>query len=842
MEKTEENIIKGIIAKISEVLKGEGLCESAQLVSLKALYPLDSKLDVLKSILALHGSVKLADYKMLDNAFVYDNQNSSSGEIKHTLTFLKYPDSVKYQEIDRNSISVSEGDYTFHKELDIKLGGDISTHKDEKRLEPYWKKWKESIENHFKYGESTLWSYIVIRSGNKTELIASAYLIFSKKMCEKARILINKLCQDLLIQLVGEQYFREIKQQATRSAISQYMNRNLSHNIGSHSIPQFNEKLRELEDGNNEAKRNEWIAKSIKKIQGYNEYIQGRMEFLAEFSSESFSNIYTERKFKDICSDLRKYIQVGSSENDNPLAEYEIIFRGMVDSYKGDPLPITIVTIPEEEYLTDIRSDKLGIQALYIIVENIIRNLYKHSTLAKYDNEDTIRFSIKISEENRDGWKDIKDEFYAIDIYDRHGKDNVSRDKETLNKINTLIQQSILAETNTLRKEGWGLLEMKSAAIYLSGFPIEKIDVPFQKVIRTDEGNYPYPLIASFYDNNGAIDDTAKNIGYRFYLPKVKFCLIDSQEKSTEFLKHGIEFVREKKQGGRHKFYIANNKVEGTNQRFVPLTGINVPRNNDDISSFKNNVWKEYLSSNYSCLKDKTAYFPDNNQDIYIKAPSNSIVFDHHNKVLCGKTKSIEFMREDLFDEEGNPKFFYYESFGSGSKSYVQNIDEEYKQMFYEAVVVCVSVFDERIQQDVFENDSLQTKLTKRDILEAARIYIPDKTICLKELVKEKKKVQKKTLLDKIKERMALDEYIIIHFTLIEILAGTTDPRKIEKYIADEQLNNNRSVLVFTSGRGKPSNLVGGFFYVNYSSISDCLIKHRSKLQLVTILKSLRKI
>src|SRR5690606_21518533 len=128
MEVTETKIIRKIIAEISKVLSENG--NDAQLISLKAIYPRDSKLDTLKSILALSKSVPKKEYQTLDNAFVYGDPKIANGTIKHTLTFLKYPDYVKYKEIENSSDSATCFDeLEFHNEEDIKLNSSTEVYK-----------------------------------------------------------------------------------------------------------------------------------------------------------------------------------------------------------------------------------------------------------------------------------------------------------------------------------------------------------------------------------------------------------------------------------------------------------------------------------------------------------------------------------------------------------------------------------------------------------------------------------------------------------------------------------------------------------------------------------------
>lgn len=128
----------------------------------------------------------------------------------------------------------------------------------------------------------------------------------------------------------------------------------------------------------------------------------------------------------------------------------------------------------------------------------------------------------------------------------------------------------------------------------------------------------------------------------------------------------------------------------------------------------------------------------------------------------------------------------------------------------------------------------------------ASKVFVPKITdVDLLDLVKNKTKKQKRKFENQILKRIKQSDYLIIHFTLLEILIGTTEKLEIKKWLDDfittNDFDNKKKVLVLISGRGKPSNLPKGFYFANYTTIADCVGSSRSKLRLVNILKSLRK-
>lgn len=680
---------------------------------------------------------------------------------------------------------------------------------------------------------------------------------------------IAKLFAERIIQ---QEYLKNVikKQtilQATKSAISQYMCRNLSHNLGSHSIPQFNLKLDQMI-----REKQYWSSNDLYQIRGFNEYIQGRMEFLAEFSSNNFSELYIEHSFKKIVENL----VFSMNKIGEKRGEYEIVFKGMVDSFVSENVTISINDIPTGNELVDIRGDNLGIQAFYIIIENVIRNLYKHSNKIVDRGRSYIEFGIKIFDFNPDG--EVGANYYTVDIFDKHGKVNeekwIDEDKaqKLIKHINDLISQSILKEDdNTLREEGWGLLEMKSAAAYLSGMPDYAIDtklasfrddtIQYKEHIKIDGVVYPYPLKAFFFEGN---NDSSKNIAYRFYLPKTKFCLIDNPAPHNEFVLNelGIEFG--KNCGSRHNFFISDNESlidNFINQRSVRFSGLESLINNlskSNLVEFKKAVWSKYLSR-YPELESKELFYATDSSPKIVYSPGNSIVFDNHQKnITCNSINSMHFNSEYLLPPGKSPLFYYYESFPSSSKlsSDINPLDEPYCSMLKEAAAVKVSIFDERIQANSFEQEhqfeiekkaeDITNKNTKSDILLTSGVYIPHKNVVdLLEMAKVQDEKSKQKFIDHLIARIEFSEYIIVHFTLLEVFIGKTGKDEIEKwlkeFIINNKLNERKKALVLISGRGKPSNLPKGFYFANYTMIADCVGRNRSKLRLVTILKSLRK-
>lgn len=200
-----EDIINDYLNRINNVIEGIGY-----VISIKILYPSDISLTSLTPLLVLSDISLREKYKLFEDNFV-----DIVGEF-YSLTFLKYPDAVKYNSIDRAFVLKNEKPLKYpelFKDPIINLNLDEDNLKrlqDKDKLGPFWERWVAHIKEYFPIGKSTLWSYAVLRRSGK-EIISSAYLILSEDIGMEKAIIINKLCQDLLYEIIMELYAAELK-------------------------------------------------------------------------------------------------------------------------------------------------------------------------------------------------------------------------------------------------------------------------------------------------------------------------------------------------------------------------------------------------------------------------------------------------------------------------------------------------------------------------------------------------------------------------------------------------------------------------------------------------------
>lgn len=266
------------------------------------------------------------------------------------------------------------------------------------------------------------------------------------------------------------QQYLDFVRQSRRSAVATIMSRNMSHNLGSHSLaklasPELLSSIRLdisdtlFDDSDSLDFKNQFIlgletsfATPISKdfiLAKYFSYCRTRMDFIADVVS-SIPTLETERAFfKDILKPFLRNLLLMNTISGLSDFRYEIDFRF---SGNGDDV---VVAIP---------NDLLGCHAIYIIIENVIRNCAKHGGGNWKDG--ICKIVIEICRST------IRPGFFELQIAD-NSKLELS---EQVIKQNLDIDMPILNIENRVRRRAWGMMEIKIAAAYLNKVDIEDID------------------------------------------------------------------------------------------------------------------------------------------------------------------------------------------------------------------------------------------------------------------------------------------------------------------------------------------------------------------------------
>ena len=403
---------------------------------------------------------------------------------------------------------------------------------------------------------------------------------------------LHDLSQSVCLPIIDEYFEKEHKKNidainvhATRAAVSQVMARNMSHNIGSHVLSKM--------VGIKEAKDkfplkgqyissfdyvydklipsrldNNPIEESDKKdfnLANFNSYLRTRMDYLADIATGEPSMETTCMLVKDVMGEMDKNRILLDSISGVEKFPYTIKVKDCREC--EDPNCDENTCLCTEDNNNDIPvsipNGIMGYHALYIIIENLIRNSAKHQNNKDLNENQKINTASNSSQlsprefilEIRNSQHD--DTLYEVLIYDDFkisGKKQLNEDelafyKEKTNKseydnsINTRldwlvfeqnvrINKSVINEkTNRLREGAWGMIEMDASAAYLRKLAAEKIDENIYSIDLTNPTSRYNP------------DKTALNIikavnrngylGYRFHLLKPKELLVVDEKGET---------------------------------------------------------------------------------------------------------------------------------------------------------------------------------------------------------------------------------------------------------------------------------------------------------------------
>lgn len=248
-----------------------------------------------------------------------------------------------------------------------------------------------------------------------------------------------------------------------------------------------------------------------------------------------------------------------------------------------------------------VPNDVLGSQAFYIILENIIRNTAKHS------GSGNVIFTIKV--------EDLKeDDFYRITVFDNAPHTDI---KKLVADRNVSIAQEVLDENNQIRTAGWGTIEIKLAACYLSGLDMLEMD-----------------------------NKTYWPIGYRAYT--------EAKEEVEKKVKNADELEKIKKDCGDNWVSEERYVEQIAKQAYINFLGEDDPILNDnasypvDLPQAKKRVYsKDNKVVRYPIVqavdgneKDKTSGF---GYSFLMKKPKKLLIIDEN-----------EHLKLDTTDEKGN--------------------------------------------------------------------------------------------------------------------------------------------------------------------------------------------
>lgn len=517
---------------------------------------------------------------------------------------------------------------------------------------------------------------------------------------------------------------QNLRKQSLKSALAAVMARNQSHNIGSHVLSRFSDRnaiytsLKKFEDaqfintflkesnlsedscnGNELKELREQFKKNINffkeefKVENkvdaianhiaiFNNYSKERQELLAEITS-TVPQLQTNKKLK---------AEVLKNFTDNIILLDRI--SGIDDFKFTFQLDIQIPDHEEDDITVGIANDVLGQQALYIILENLIRNTAKHATKLAKDKKlpKLVIFTIRVRESQLDS------KYYQITIFDnveaKTTLEEISVDDEDyfnnhykyytdcgikciencdsdnrktkeckinpLTKLiidqNALINKPILDEQNELRTQGLGLIEMQACAAYLRKLPLEKIAAEeFKLKFKKEERDDIKEQIKSGEKEHRIF--RAVNPYTNKALKELDSCKINCEDKRQQ-IKDSTE-SRENVLG--YRFYLPK------------------PQELLIIDNSENNEWSKGINNEKrkSAQREGVFILDTSNQDLNYKY-DNDTIYPHENMLLIGslpKDAKLHYLPKRNLIIERDSKFIkLLDEGGKGFNTLKENV------------------------------------------------------------------------------------------------------------------------------------------------------------------------
>lgn len=820
---------------------------------------------------------------------------STDEYVKTTEEFFETHNSIMLNDYENDfEVAFLNGILKKNGSLSLSEGNTIPK-KETKKINAEFKDLKDFF-NRKRYGQTLIWRGFKVTSntnygankGEKgNEFIFSVFLLLNHRVpsvkVEKIRYFIDQFLLDVSSTKAGELFQKkesEIINQAVRAAISQVMARNTAHNIASHVLAQ-------LTDGDflSKEKNQEWTctsydpqfvsdARIIYQIASLISYIKDRMEYLGDITF-GIPSMQANKKLSEIHKELDKVWLLLDHISGLSDFSYKIIFR-VNDEDVTEHNDIAVA----------MTNDVLGTQALFNIIENVIRNTAKHNQ--NKTKGGTTTFYVN--------FKDHESDYYEVEIYDDvhvsenkefddteesnkkkveyHSKTKTKTEEDISNidwlvyTMNNKINCSVLDEDNKLRGHSLGILEMEASAAYLRKMDIidiekDEYDVTHcdSKVSVTGELN----ILKAFKKEH--IDCRSKTcLAYRIFISKPKEYLfvgfdedlkIDS-DRQKELNKLGIDFIstddfKNKLEDGtvyHHQFVFHKGAFEPTPKQKtqLPLRILELKEEGAllgtlktaNFSEIERQVWtiwfdkiKEKYNYDYDTVNVVASYDPTQHSQ---GKPYNICYLPHAEgwtNILPNYDANIKSL--EPLSSVAQQKLPLFKHTTISDYIYSTKKNNLIKIKLFESASSKILVIDERIQR--FAKTDYGNILNK-DIFSKTNITIPAD---IHKLDADNYDPTFKgiliTYIDRECEKGGY-EFMLIHFSILERLFEE-NPSKIETKL---QKWSEKTRVVVTSGRGRPKeHLPPEVCFVNLSSVLRVFTQARNKYSINYLLNQARK-
>ena len=320
-----------------------------------------------------------------------------------------------------------------------------------------------------------------------------------------------------------ERQENEIKRHGLRAAVAAIMGRNMSHNIGSHVLARYSSEIHtDLKPVDSESRdhRGDFLA-----------YLQRRTDFIAEISTSDQSHWAQSLSLKEQIDKLNwEALQKHSKFEDGQGRANPILLRYITGN---GSLTASVNYEGNEQELFACPGGEVGVHALFVILENIIRNSARHSGENWVDK----RVVIRVQAED----DSVNDQLIALTIIDEatkldklgyHRNGNKKRlarpefnaqssvDQDvTPSVIELALREPFLMPEGSINPKNWGVREMQICAHYLRGHSLSELG-----------GEKAISVLHPYIHHLG---DDKYCLAYRILLRKPKNVLILTKDSST---------------------------------------------------------------------------------------------------------------------------------------------------------------------------------------------------------------------------------------------------------------------------------------------------------------------
>ena len=328
---------------------------------------------------------------------------------------------------------------------------------------------------------------------------------------------LNRLFESSLI--VVEQH-----RLALRTAAAAIMGRNMSHNLGSHVLARYSARIGKEGGQPGDAKllAGDGAGSTVGAVRHNSEedgrldrrsefltYLQRRMDFLAEVSTsdqsfwsetlglrEQLNRLHYKTQKRRFSGEPILLSYITGKESLSGLPVTASVEWGLPPDNPGSTESGDIRT--QVDHLIACPGGEVGVHALYIILENIIRNSARH---APGELGGSVSIYVNVDDEAQEG-------LLKLDIIDPRSDVNAAmRDDAPLHAhINKSLDTPMLKKDNTPDPKNWGIREMQICAHYLRGLPFSELESLGRESLERS------PSITQQYefddDHRGAKEDT----------------------------------------------------------------------------------------------------------------------------------------------------------------------------------------------------------------------------------------------------------------------------------------------------------------------------------------------